>query len=526
VRDVLLGQAYYLRFDAKLWRARQPYAPLGTLYAASYLRRHGHSTALFDAMLAHSERDWAAALDEARPHVAVIYEDSFNYLTKMCLLRMRQAAQTMTELARARGVPVIVSGSDATDHPEVYLKAGATAVILGEGELTLAEAVDAIEQNRDLAAVDGLAVSRPDGTVGRSRPRPFVRTLDELPFPAWDLVDVARYRAIWRQRHGYHAMNIATTRGCPFHCNWCAKPIYGQRYAVRTAAAVADEIAWLKRDYAPDQLTVVDDVFGLQPGWLERFAHAIDRMHARTPFKCLMRADQVNAGTVRALVASGCRMVWMGAESGSQRILDAMEKGTRVEQIRDAARRLHAAGIDVGLFLQFGYPGEAWDEVQATLELVRSIGPEDIGVSVSYPLPGTRFYQRVRAELGEKQNWFDSDDLAMMYRATYEPEFYRVLHHVVHHEFRATRLGRELRSIAGRPSRLRASHLRQLAAWMYNRAALPVADRRLRALARRTRHAPAPGRLVPAMTQVAAAVPTRQDALGGAVTAGAEPLET
>jgi anaerobic magnesium-protoporphyrin IX monomethyl ester cyclase len=528
VRDVLLGQAYYLRFDAKLWRARQPYAPLGTLYAASYLRTRGHSTALFDAMLAHSERDWATALDEARPHVAVIYEDSFNYLTKMCLLRMRQAAQTMTALARARGIPVIVSGSDATDHPEVYLEAGATAVVLGEGELTLAALVDAFEQQQDLASIAGVAFAGPDGEVKRSRPRPFVRDLDALPFPAWDLVDVDRYRAVWRHRHGYHAMNLATTRGCPYHCNWCAKPIYGQRYAVRGAATVADEIAWLKRDYAPDQLTVVDDVFGLQPGWLERFAQAIDRMHARIPFKCLMRADQVSADTVRALVASGCRMVWMGAESGSQRILDAMEKGTRVEQIRDAARRLQAAGIEVGLFLQFGYPGEGWDEVQATLELVRAIGPEDIGVSVSYPLPGTRFYQRVRAELGEKQNWFDSDDLAMMYRATFEPEFYRVLHDVVHHEFRATRLSRELRAAVQRPARLRAPHLRQLAAWAYNRAALPIADRRLRALARQTRHAPAPGRLVPALTQPAAAIPTRQEALGPAVHAasGPEPAET
>ena len=511
MRDVLLGQAYYLRFDAKLWRAQQPYAPLGTLYAAAYLRRAGHSTALFDAMLAHSERDWGPALDEARPHVAVIYEDSFNYLTKMCLLRMRQAAQTMTALARDRGVPVIVSGSDATDHPDAYLQAGATAVILGEGDVTLGALIDAIEQHQPLESVDGIAWRDEAGQVIRSRPRPFVRQLDELPFPAWDLVDVPRYRARWRQHHGYHAMNIATTRGCPFHCNWCAKPIYGQRYAVRSAASVADEIAWLKRDYAPDQLTVVDDVFGLQPGWIDRFADAVDRMHARIPFKCLMRADQVDADVVRALVASGCRMVWMGAESGSQRILDAMEKGTRVEQIRDASRRLQAAGIEVGLFLQFGYPGEAWDDVQATLELVRSIGPEDIGVSVSYPLPGTRFYHRVRAELGEKQNWFDSDDLAMMYRATYEPEFYRVLHHVVHHEFRARRLSRDLRSMAHRPAQLRARDLSKLAAWTYNRMALPLAERRLRNLAEQTRRAAAPQRLEPMLTQKAAAVPTRQE---------------
>jgi radical SAM superfamily enzyme YgiQ (UPF0313 family) len=511
MREVLLGQAYYLRFDAKLWRAQQPYAPLGTLYAASYLRTRGHSTALFDAMMAPSEREWARALDQARPHVAVIYEDSFNYLTKMCLLRMRQAAERMTAHARSRGIPVIVSGSDATDHPDLYLRAGASAVVLGEGEVTLGEAVDAIEAGRPLTTVGGLARLDDEGAVARTAVRPFVKSLDALPYPAWDLVDVPRYRAVWRRHHGYHAMNIATTRGCPFHCNWCAKPIYGQRYAVRSAASVADEIAWLKRDFAPDQLTIVDDVFGLQPGWLDRFAHAVDQQHARLPFKCLMRADQVSADSVRALVASGCRMVWMGAESGSQRILDAMEKGTRVDQICDAAARLHAAGIEVGLFLQFGYPGEAWDDVQATLDLVRSIAPDDIGVSVSYPLPGTKFYHRVRAELGEKQNWFDSDDLAMMYRATFAPKFYRTLHHVVHHEFRADRLARHFRARATRPSDLRVGDLRHLAAWAYNRVRLPLAARALSRQARETAHEPTPPRLVPVLTQVAAAVPTRQD---------------
>jgi anaerobic magnesium-protoporphyrin IX monomethyl ester cyclase len=171
-------------------------------------------------------------------------------------------------------------------------------------------------------------------------------------------------------------------------------------------------------------------------------------------------------------------MVWMGAESGSQRILDAMDKGLRVEQIRAAARLLHAKNIAVGLFLQFGYIGETWDDIEATLELTRDVDPEDIGVSVSYPLPGTKFYERVRANLGSKQNWFDSNDLAMMYRATYDAEFYRVLHRVVHHQFRTRRLSRHWRSV------------RDLAAWAYNRAALPIAERRLRRLARQS---PPPG---------------------------------
>jgi anaerobic magnesium-protoporphyrin IX monomethyl ester cyclase len=177
-------------------------------------------------------------------------------------------------------------------------------------------------------------------------------------------------------------------------------------------------------------------------------------------------------------------MVWMGAESGSQRVLDAMEKGVRVEQIRQAARLLQNAGILVGMFLQFGYPGEGWEDVEKTLTLVRDISPDDIGVSVSYPLPGTKFYDRVRADLGAKQNWVDSDDQAMMYRATYSPQFYRVLHHVVHHEFRTRQLARRVRTQASRPAQLRLPDVRRIAAWAYHRAALPLASYELRRLAR------------------------------------------
>jgi anaerobic magnesium-protoporphyrin IX monomethyl ester cyclase len=510
VTDVLLGQAYYLRFDPKLWQAQQPYAPLGALYAAAHLRGHGHTTRLFDAMIAGSEQDWGAALDRDRPRFAAIFEDSFNYLSKMCLLRMRQAALTMTGLARARGCPVIVSGSDATDHPQIYLNAGAAAVILGEGEVTLSELVGALKARESVSSVAGVAYLDADGQLRRTRPRPFVRALDELPHPAWDLVDIERYRSIWRRRHGYFAMNLATTRGCPYHCNWCAKPIYGQRYAVRSAADVVSEIERLKRDHAPDQITMVDDVFGLQPGWVDAFARLMASSSARLPFRCLRRADQIDRHIVQALAAAGCRMVWMGAESGSQRILDAMEKGTRVEQIRDAARLLQNAGIQLGFFLQFGYPGEEWDDVEATLALVRDVGPDDIGVSVSYPLPGTKFYERVRAELGPKQNWFDSNDLATMYRATYEPEFYRVLHRVVHHDFRARRAASRIGTLAKQPSAARLADLRTAAAWIYHRAALPLAGRTLRGLARQPRSAPAPARLLPMLTRGAAAMPSRQ----------------
>jgi anaerobic magnesium-protoporphyrin IX monomethyl ester cyclase len=433
--QILFGQSYYLRFDPKLWEAMMPYPPLGTMYAASYIRRKGYDVALFDAMLADSEEEWARSLDEHNPQYAIIFEDNFNYLSKMCLLRMREAAFTMIEMAKQRGCTVILCGADATDHYAEYLEQGADYVLLGEGEETLAELLDQLSAGNGTGQIIGLASH---STLHPSR-RPDISNLDALPFPAWDLVDVQKYKKIWYEQHGYYSMNMVTTRGCPYHCNWCAKPIWGQRYNSRSPENVAAEMKWLKDNFAPDHIWFADDILGLKPNWIERFADLLRENDAVIPFKCLQRADLVNEKTAPALARSGCKTVWLGAESGSQKILDAMDKGNRVEDIHHATQLLHKYGIEVGFFLQFGYPGEMWEDVRKTLRMVRECAPDDIGISVSYPLPGTKFFERVKMEMGEKQNWIDSNDLAMLYRGPFAQEFYRVLHGRVHHEFRLRR---------------------------------------------------------------------------------------
>lgn len=442
---VLFGQSYYLRFDPKLWRAMQPYPPLGTLYAASYIREKGYEVALFDAMLAESEEEWAKSLDEHKPQYAVIYEDNFNYLSKMCLSRMREAAFTMIRLAKERGCVVILCGADVTDHYTMYLEQGADYCILGEGEETLAELLNQLSAGNDARDVIGHA-SR--FTLYPSR-RPDIKNIDALPFPAWNLVDIQKYKKIWYERHGYFSMNMVTTRGCPYHCNWCAKPIWGQRYNSRSPENVAAELKWLKENFAPDHIWFADDIFGLKPNWVERFAELLMENDAVIPFKCLKRADLVTEKTAAALARAGCRIVWVGAESGSQKILDAMDKGDKVEDIYRATKLLHENGVQIGFFLQFGYPSETWDDVLLTLKMVRECMPDDIGISVSYPLPGTKFYERVKLELGEKQNWVDSDDLAMLYRGPFPQEFYRILHGRVHYEFRLRKAWKrfELRGI-------------------------------------------------------------------------------
>jgi radical SAM superfamily enzyme YgiQ (UPF0313 family) len=527
--DILFGQSYFLRFDPKLYAAMQPYPPLGTLYAAAVMRQRGYNVALFDAMLSEGTHEWAAALDQHTPRYAVIYEDNFNYLSKMSLLRMREAAIEMIALAKARGCVVIVCGSDATDHPDVYLKAGAEVVIIGEGDAALPEVVERYQasteykvqstkevvqgskfsvqssqfseprtQNLELRSgnqelrthhsllpmpIAGVAYLEGDRVV-RTPPRPVISDLDSLPFPAWDLVDRDKYRAVWLEHHGYYSMNLVTTRGCPFHCNWCAKPIWGQRYNVRSAEHVVAEMQWLKENFQPDHIWFMDDIMGIQDRWIERFADLLDVADLHIPFKSLNRVDLLLRGrSIPALARAGAQIVWVGAESGSQKILDAMEKGTKVEQIYEATRQLHGHGVKVAFFLQFGYPSETREDIELTLKMVRDLMPDDIGISVSYPLPGTKFYDKVKHELGERANWVDSADLAMLYQGPFGTDFYRQLHTVVHKDYRSRKTAAELRTLLRNPAALRPAHLRQTAAMIYHRLTLPAARAQLDKLA-------------------------------------------
>jgi radical SAM superfamily enzyme YgiQ (UPF0313 family) len=435
--DVLLTHSYHLYYDRKQVRKMQPYPPLGTLYAAALLREKGFSVAVFDSMLDDPESEFPAALERYHPRIVAIYEDSFNFLTKMCLSRMRTVAYGMIDVARDAGATVVVNGSDATDHVAEFLERGADYAVIGEAEWTLLELAEALVGNadRELAEIRGLAFLRgPDRRLFHAPPRPLLRSLDALPMPARDLVEMGRYRSLWESAHGFFSLNLTASRGCPYRCNWCAKPIYGDSHHSRSAQSVAQEMAILKREYGAEHLWFADDIFGLKPGWVRELAEEVERFDAAVPFKMQSRADLMKPATVQALRRAGCVEAWMGVESGSQEILNAMDKGLRIEQVISARNNLREAAIRACYFLQFGYAGEAWEEIQKTIALVRQTRPDDIGVSVSYPLPGTKFYKRVREQLGAKTNWEDSEDLSMMFQGAYRTEFYRLLHDALHAE--------------------------------------------------------------------------------------------
>jgi anaerobic magnesium-protoporphyrin IX monomethyl ester cyclase len=430
---ILFTHSYFLRFDPKQWKTGQPYAPLGTLYAAALMRQEGHSAAMFDTMFAQSPEEMIPYIEKQQPKYFVIYDDGFNYLTKMCLTNMRDAAFEMMVMAKQRGCTVIISSSDSTDHFEKYLDKGADFVLIGEAEFTLKELIDAIEKgDTNFSAIQGIAFKQ-NGNLVKTVKRSVLKELDELPFPAWDIIDVTPYRNMWMAHAGYFSMNMGTTRGCPFKCNWCAKPIYGNRYNSRSPENVVAELKMLKEKFSFDYIWFCDDIFGLKPGWVNQFADLAEKENLQLKYKIQARADLLlQENYIKDLARSGCDMIWMGAESGSQKILDAMDKGTAVEQIYTSTKLIKKYGMKPCFFIQFGYPGETKEDIRKTIEMINELLPYDIGISVSYPLPGTKFFENVQSQLKEKTNWTDSDELVLMFENTYQPSFYKLLHRYVH----------------------------------------------------------------------------------------------
>lgn len=430
---ILITHNYYLPLDAKQWATRKPYPPLATLFAASALREAGYHTIFHDVQFESSPKHFETVLRDTKPNIVILYEDGFNYLTKMCLTAMRDAAFAMINQAKTLGCKVVISGSDSTDHYELYLNHGADFVLFGEADETLIQLLGQMDSPEKVA---GIAYTRAGKTQTTQR-KPVLTRLDELPYPAWDLLDIVPYQNAWKM-HGYFSINTATTRGCPFKCNWCAKPIYGNRYNSHSPQYIVNLITQMRALFSFDHIWFCDDIFGLKPGWVQEFSKLMKENGLKIPFKIQSRADLlVKENTVQALAEAGCDEVWIGAESGSQKILDAMDKGTTIAQIEESTRLMKSHGIKPCFFLQFGYPSEEWFDIQKTIAMVEKLKPFDIGISVSYPLPGTVFYENVKNQLGEKANWTHSDELLMMYRGHFSAGFYKKLHRYIHRKFRA-----------------------------------------------------------------------------------------
>lgn len=464
---MLVANPYVLALDPHEARLGRPYAPINTLVVAAGLRAAGHRVDFHDATFEPNESHFGAVLDRAHragaTRLALVLDD-LSVQVKQTPARICDAQRAMADMGRDRGMTVLVSGPDVSEYPAAYLEHADSAVVGEPAEVVVAWAGG----GEDLPGVHGL-----QGAGGRT---PVVQELAVLPDPAWSMAHLGRYAAAWRGRHGTWEAVLSTARGCPYRCNWCAKPTWGRTYVARPPERVAAEIATLRDEHGADRLWMCDDIFAIRPEWLRALRRAVDQP---VPFRCQSRVDLLrDADYVADLVALGCDEVWVGAESGSDAVLRAMDKDSTVADAKRATALLRDQGVRVGFFLQLGYPGEGLAEVESTIEMVRELRPDAIGVSVTYPLPGTVFHAHVADHLGDT-HWRASMENRTLHPAPFSEEFYRAAREVLRSVHASGMASTRAREFARQPSRRTA---RPAVGAVFHTLRLPLARRRMIAL--------------------------------------------
>lgn len=413
--DLLLTHGYFLREDAKESQIMRPYAPLGILYLCSHLRAQGFDVEVFDSTF-RSLDDLIAVLTSEKPSVLGIYA---NMMTRANAVKILRAA-------KAAGWKTIVGGSDPAEYVSEYLDNGADVIAFGEGERTLQELLPLMSQdNESWRRIDGIAFHMADGEIHRTAARAPIRDLDAQPWPARDAIELKLYMNAWRKYHGKASLALITARGCPYHCRWCSRNVFGTTHRRRSPQSVADELQFLLTEYGPEMVWMADDVFTIHRGWLLQYAGELKRRGVSVPFECISRADRIDEAVVDALAEIGCFRLWVGCESGSQRILDSMQRDVTVEQVQRAVMLLRSRGIATGMFLMWGYGDENLEDIQATIDHVNRCGPDIFFTTVAYPVKGTGFYADVADRVVNENAWASTSDRENRIRGRHSRRFYK-----------------------------------------------------------------------------------------------------
>jgi anaerobic magnesium-protoporphyrin IX monomethyl ester cyclase len=332
-------------------------------------------------------------------------------------LMTKRNALAMIALAKLHGSRVVIGGPDPPYHAASYLDSGADVVVIGEGEQTLEELLSALRSpGADLSAIQGIAFKAPDGSVVRTPPRQLLPDLDRQPFPDRSAIDLPAYLNAWRERHGVGTVSLITARGCPYICTWCSRSVFGETHRRRSVTNVADEVEAIVDRYHPERLWYADDVFAIHRGWTIDYARELERRRLRLPFECISRAERIDDAVADALASLGCFRVWIGSESGSQRVLDAMKRKVSVDQVHTAADRLRRRGIEVGMFIMLGYDGEQMSDLRATVDHLKRTAPDVFLTTVSYPIKGTPYYDTVADRLSSPKAWHEGTDRDLVVR--------------------------------------------------------------------------------------------------------------
>lgn len=432
---VLLTHAYFLASDAREQSIMRPYPPLGILSISAYLDEHGVDVSVYDTTFSTPELFRRHVL-ETRPDVVGIYT---NLMTKTSVLAAVRFIRSSPELA---GTRVVLGGPEVTHHVDRFLAQGVDAIVIGEGEQTMRELIEAWSSILpiSLANVHGIAYRDGDGATVRTPERALLKDINVLPFPKRDAIDLDRYLATWKKHHGMSAISVSTMRGCPFSCRWCSRAVYGESYRRRAPKRVVDELVMLRERYNPDTIWFVDDVFTINPRWMEEFTREVNQRGAVIPYECITRADRLNQRMVEALKESGCFRVWIGAESGSQKILDAMDRRVKVEQVQAMIQLCKAHGIETGTFIMLGYPGETEEDILATIEHLKRSDPDQFTMTVAYPITGTPFFEEVQGAIEVMPEWETSSDRDIEIRRPYSRRYYTFAMSRINHEVQLQKL--------------------------------------------------------------------------------------
>jgi len=416
VSQVLLTHGYFIAEDAKEQEIMRPYAPLGLLYVSAYLRTAGIPVEVFDSTFA-TRADLVRRLARD-PGVLGIYT---NLITRGSVIAI------VTE-AKRRGWTVVLGGPESANYPAEYLSHGADVIVVGEGEETMGELLPALDARgpHRLQGIPGIVFRDEAGTVVTNLERSQIKDIDSLPWPDRDAIDLDRYVTVWREHHGMGSVNLITARGCPYRCRWCSHAVFGYSHRRRSVTGTADELQHIVERYKPDMVWYSDDVFTIHHRWLFEYAAELKRRGLRIPFETISRADRMMKDDVLATLADmGCFRIWIGAESGSQRILDAMERGVTVEQVLFATEAAKRHGIEVGMFLMWGYDGETVDDIAATVDLVKRADPNVFLTTVAYPIKNTPYFVQLGGRAAAPSDWASSTDRDYRIRGRYSRELYR-----------------------------------------------------------------------------------------------------
>jgi anaerobic magnesium-protoporphyrin IX monomethyl ester cyclase len=429
--DVLLTHGYFVHEDPKELEIMKLYAPLGILYLCSHLRQKGFDVEVFDTTFSTRELLFQHLRTE-KPSVLGIYTN---------LMTRSNVVETIS-VAREAGWTTVVGGPEPGSYAMEYLQSGADFVIFGEGELTMEELLTALRIGaRDsVAKINGLAWLDSDGNVRKTAPRAQIADLDAQPWPARDAIDIHRYMKSWRDAHGTGSVNFITARGCPFRCRWCSNTVYGQTHRRRNPLLVVDEVEWLLREYTPEMLWPSDDVFTIHHGWLREYAAEMKRRGLRIPFECISRADRLNPEMLDLLAELGCFRVWIGSESGSPRILKAMDRGIKLDQVQSSVELCRERGIESGMFLMWGYEGEEIEDIEATIKHVSATKPDIFFTTVSYPVKGTPYYKQVQDRLVQLRPWSQTSDRDVKIKGRHSRQFYAHADKLLRNEVQLARL--------------------------------------------------------------------------------------